>query len=328
MKGTNSIEISVVIPVYQCASIIGNTVEAVKKTLDTITPSYEIILVDDRAPDNAWQSISELAAQDSRIKGVKLSRNFGQEGAVLAGVHYAQGEYLIIMDCDLQEDPAYIKTFYQLLKKQEADIVFSIRKNRQQNPVRRFLTNSYNWAFRYIAGVDFQWDFSALTGFNRKVRKHFLQLKERHRNYAGLLIWLGFKQKFVRIEHLPGLRGKTSYSITKFLRTAIDAWVSHSVRLLYWAILSGLFFALLAVLGTIYVIIQYFLTGNIEGWTSLITSLLLSTSIVLFQLGIIGIYLGKLFEQQKERPMFIPEDTLNIQETFQGNSNDLSNGNT
>ncbi len=306
-----AVEISIVIPVYGCGAIIDKTVSEVVKAVEEITSDYEILLVDDRAPDNAWEAIQKLAAQSPKIKGIKLSRNFGQEGAILAGSTYAKGKYIVYLDCDMQENPEYIKEFYSYLKSGEADIVFSLRKQRSQGFLRRTLTKFYNWMFKKIAGAGFTLEFSSLMAFNRKVLTHFLELKDQHRIRAGLLTWLGFKQKFVYIEHLPGLRGKTSYSFSKFVRVAVDAWVSQSTRLLYLAVFFGILFAIFALLGVFYVVIKYFVQGFLPGWASLITTIMASTSVILFQLGILGVYLAKTFEQAKERPLFIVEETLN-----------------
>ncbi len=306
------VEISIIIPVYGCGNVIERTVKGILKVIEPLNVNFEIILIDDRAPDNAWQVISRMTSQNPAVKGIKLSRNFGQESAILAGCSYAKGEFIVLMDCDMQESPEYIRVFYSYLKQGEADIVFSIRKQRKQGFFRKIFTRIYNWIFKNIAGVNFTLEFSSLMAFNRKVLQHFLSFKDKHRIRAGLLMWLGFKRKFVYIDHLPSLRGKTSYSFMKFLRVAVDAWVSQSTRLLYLSVFLGVLFAFFALLGTVYVIVNYFLHGFLPGWASLITAILVSTSVILFQLGILGIYIAKMFEQVKDRPMFVVEETKNV----------------
>ena len=302
--------ISIVSPVYRAEKIVDKLVERISEEVSKITENFEIVLVEDGSPDNSWEAIERNCQKDERVKGIKLSRNFGQHYAITAGLEYSQGEVTILMDCDLQDDPAHIHLLYQKYK-EGYDTVFTKRIGRKHSFFKLIAAKIYNFLFLLFADASYDVNVGSLVLFTDRVRKEFLRIKYKDRLYAQMLKWVGFKQTYVPVEHREREEGTSTYSFFKLLNMAIQGWTSHSDKLLRLSIYIGFTFSLFAFLGIFIIIILYFLQGFQSGWASLVVLNLLSTGLILISIGIAGIYIGKNFEQTKDKPLYIVSKKIN-----------------
>lgn len=305
--------ISVISPVYGAENIIDELVKQLVKELSEISTNYEIILIDDCGPDNSWGKIKENCATNERIKGIKLSRNFGQHSAISAGIDQAKGKYLVIMDCDLQDDPKYISKMYSIINN-GYDIVYTYKDVRRHS----FFKNLT--AFFYIKLLNYLIDdkrhksdmnVGAFSMISRKVANAFKSYNDYHRHYLLVLGWMGFNSFYMKIEHKQRFSGKSSYTISKLLKHALIGITSQSDKLLRVFVSLGLFVSLLSFLTIFLIIALYFVHGFLSGWASLIVAILFSTGLILSGIGVLGIYLGKTFEQTKNRPKYLIDETYN-----------------
>ncbi len=306
----NDYKISIVSPVYQAEKIVDELVRQITKSVSQITDDFEIILVEDGGDDNSWGKITENCAQFSFVKGIKLSRNFGQHYAITAGITKAKGDFIVLMDCDLQDDPIFIPILFKESQK-GFDIVFSRRKKRKHGLVKSILTWIYIKLFRFFSDRKYEANVGTMVFFSKKVARVFLELKDKDRIYFQMLKWLGFRTSIVEIDHRERFEGKTTYSFRRLLKIGIQGWTSHSDKLLKWNIYLGLFLALGSFMGGIYVLILKFFYDFQPGWPSLFISILFSTGLILLSIGIVGIYIGKIFEQVKDRPLYVIEEEVN-----------------
>ncbi len=306
-------ELSVISPVFQAEGIVDELVKRIKTELLKITDHFEIILVEDGSADDSWSKIAQNCRQDPRVKGLKLSRNFGQHYAVSAGLAKATGKWLVIIDCDLQNAPEDI---HQLLKyaHEGYEIVFTKRIKRKDGFWKSISARIYNFLFKLLSDKNYDLDAGSMTLFSRKVRDEFLKFTERDRLYLQILKWLGFRSIYVPVEHHERYAGKTSYSMTKLFNLALQGWVFNSDRLLKISIYLGFFLASISFLAGILVIIRRFVHHLQAGWASIFVLILFSTGLMLMSIGITGIYIGKIFQQSKNRPLYIIDEELNIHE--------------
>lgn len=302
--------ISVISPVYRAEGIIDELVNQVTNSLSDLTESYEIILVEDGGPDNSWSKIKANCKKNKNVKGFKLSRNFGQHYAITAGIEQSKGNYIIIMDCDLQDDPKSFKSIIDKLKEGN-EVVFTKRKKRNHSFRKKQLSRLYNFVIRVIGDKKYDIDVGSMLGASRKACDEYLKLKDKDRLYVQLFKWIGFKNCNIEVPHNPRFEGESSYTFLKMLSLALQGITSHSTKLLKLSIYAGFFIAFFAFLVGITIIILYFAIGFYPGWPSLFVTIAFATGLILMSNGIIGIYIGKMFEQSKDRPLYIIEEKLN-----------------
>jgi glycosyltransferase involved in cell wall biosynthesis len=303
--------LSVVSPVYRAGETVEEFVRAVKGVLETLTADYEIVLVEDGSADDTWLHIALQCRADTRVTGVKLSRNFGQHQAITAGLDLARGSYVVVMDSDLQDDPAFIPDLYA--KALEGfDVVLTMRQRRAHGVIKNAFARFFTAVLNQLSGGP---KTDALIGgysmLSRRAVEAFREIRDVHRHYLVIVRWLGFATAHVPVVHRPRRRGRSSYSTLKLIRHAIDGWVSHSNRLLYASVALGFTFLLAAIAGVILVTVLYFVQGFAAGWPSLIVLILVCTGSILMSLGVLGIYVGKIFDQIRNRPLYIVEERLN-----------------
>jgi glycosyltransferase involved in cell wall biosynthesis len=303
--------ISVVSPVYQASGNISELVRRINVEIGKITERFEIILIDDRSMDNSWDEILENCRTHLHVKGIRLSRNFGQHYAVTAGLEFAQGECVLIMDCDLQDDPGAFVKLYDAFK-QGYEIVFTKRLNRKQSFFKLISSKVYNLLFRIFSNRNYDIDTGSMVLFSNRVKQIFLNLKDKDRLYIQLLKWIGFKQTFVPVEHKPRFSGNSSYNFLRLINLAMQGWTSHSDKLLRLSVYGGFYLSIVTLLISIYIIILYFIKGFQPGWPSLFVAILFSTGLILMSIGVAGIYIGKIFEQSKNRPLYIVDEKINV----------------
>ncbi len=305
-------DISIVSPIYKADSIIDELVSRIQKSVSSFTNSFEIILVDDGSPDSSWLNIQENCKRDKNIKGIKLSRNFGQHYAITAGLEKAIGDYVVVIDCDLQTDPKYIYDMYQKALNGN-DIIYTKITSKSHSLFKNIVSKLFSFLFNYLSDSNFYYsNNSTFTLLSRKAVNAFCSVRDSHRMYLLVLHWLGFKSDYVEILHSKRLSGKSSYTIFKLCELAIDGIISQSTKLLRVSIVIGFVLSFIALLVLILILFMYFMHGLMQGWTSIICLILLSTGIVLISNGILGLYLGKTFEQAKNRPLYLIDELANF----------------
>lgn len=303
-------KISVVIPMYGCRAAVSELHRRLVESVSQITDDFEIIMVNDNCPQNSWEIIEEICKKDSKVKGIELSRNFGQMKAILAGLDYASGDWVVVMDCDLQDRPEEIINLYN--KAMEGyDVVFARRAERKDNGFKVFISNLfykiYSWA------IDGKYD-GALCNFSivkKNVVDYYCKMREQHRSYVMYLNWLGFKQTTIDVEHNERFEGKSSYNMKKRIDMAFDILTSQSDKVLMLTVKFGLFMAFVSFLIIIGLIINFFVGTVSTGWTSVIATICLIGGLIITVIGIVGIYVGNIFMQVKDRPLYAIRQILN-----------------
>ena len=300
-----SVHISVVIPVYGCEECLTKLYIRLRQTLLLLTENFEIIMVNDASPDNSWETIKKLSAEDNRVKGMSLSRNFGQSKAITAGLDYADGDWIIVMDCDLQDQPEEIPKLYS--KANEGyDIVFGTRFNRRDSFFKKMRSNLYFVFYNYFTDSKTDSRVSNFSIISKKVLNAFKMYREHNPAYTLSVNLLGFKRAEINIEHAEREDGKSSYSLKKLIDIAIDAIVSQSNKPLSMAIKFGFIISFLSFIASIWLVGKYYIYGvEIEGWTSVMVSLYFIAGLIFINLGFVGLYIGKIFNETKSRPLYL-----------------------
>jgi dolichol-phosphate mannosyltransferase len=312
MKESPEILISVVSPVYKAEKIVEELVKRITEAASKLTDRFEIVLVEDGSPDKSWEKIEECCKRDNRVKGVKFSKNFGQHYAITAGLEAASGEYVVVMDCDLQDNPKYILEMYEAAKN-GSDIVYTLKHERKHSAFKNFTARIFFAIFNYLSENQ-----SARSGtgnysmLSRKVVDAFLRIKDTHRHYLMVLRWLGFSSTYIDIVHEDRYEGKSSYTLSKLIKHAINGITSQSDKLLRLSISIGFTMFIVAIVWAFVLVILYFMRGSQPGYTSLMAMILLSTGLILMSIGIAGIYIGKIFEQVKDRPLYFIDKKMNL----------------
>jgi glycosyltransferase involved in cell wall biosynthesis len=303
--------LSVVIPVYNESSLIEELVKRVKTNVKLITEDFEIIIVDDGSQDNTWNLIENEAKSENRIKGIKFSRNFGHHYAITAGLHNSDGEWVVVMDGDLQDRPEVIPDLYK--KAQEGfDVVFVSRQNRPEKLYYRIAQKIFYWILRSLSGLDFDSRQANFSIIRKKVVEAFKNFPENSRFYVSTVKWIGFNRSFILADHGIRYSGKPSYTLRKRLKLAFDVIIAFSERPLKFVIGLGLFFSISSIFIIVWIIFKYLRDDyTVIGWPSLIIATTFTTGIILIVLGIIGLYIGEIFKQVKNRPLYIVSESIN-----------------
>ena len=314
----NKIHISVVIPVYGCSTSLNQLYNRLEKTLSSITNNFEIIMVNDASPDNAWDTIKKLSQKDKRVKGLNLSRNFGQHHAITAGLDYACGDWVVVMDCDLQDQPEEIIRLYD--KAMEGhDAVFGRRYQRKDRFFKKLGSKLYYKVYNYFTeGQQIDNTVAYFGIFSKQVIENFKNMKEQSRSILLFIRWMGFDIAYIDIEHAKRQAGTSSYNFRKLTELAFDRIIAHSNKPLRLFVKLGFSFSLLSFLYGIYTMIRYFLYGvSVEGWTTVIVSIYFVGGLLFANLGILGIYIGKIFNETKNRPLYIVKELTWSDRSFQ-----------
>jgi dolichol-phosphate mannosyltransferase len=304
----DDVEISVVVPIYGCADCLAALHARLSAVLVGIGKAYEIVLVDDCARDGSWAVIEALAAGDPHVRGVLLSRNYGQQLAITAGLTEARGRRIVVMDCDLQEPPEEIPRLYEQALAGH-DIVYARRSGKTHGLVRVVVSRSYNAVLRRLSNLDIDPGYGALSMISSQVRDAFLRFQERDRHYLHVLKWLGFNTGEITYQHKDRHAGKSTYNLTKLISLAFDGLFFQTTNLLRWIVYAGFVTALIGIVYAGVLVYIRFAVGGVPGWTSLTVLLLVLTGMLMTSIGVCGLYLGKIFEQVKDRPLFVVRKT-------------------
>jgi dolichol-phosphate mannosyltransferase len=305
-------EIAVIVPVYMGKAVLGELCRRLIASLETITRKFAIILVDDRSPDDAWPLIRELGGKDRRIKGIRLSRNFGQHYALTAGIDYARARWYCVMDCDLQDAPEDIPALYQKAIN-GYDIVVGIRRKEGHGLIKRYTSRLFYRTFNILAGIDLEWNVGNFRIFSHQVASGIRQMREQMRFLPASFKLMGYDVGAVSLAHYPRQTGRSSYDLKKLVKLAANTVLAHSDTPLKWATVLGLIISFSAFAAAILLMLRKIIWGiSVVGWTSLIVAVFVVGGIQIFITGIVGIYVGKCLDEAKRRPLYFIKETLNF----------------
>ncbi|MCZ2147296.1 MAG: glycosyltransferase family 2 protein [Bryobacterales bacterium] len=312
--------ISIVVPAFNEEDGIAELYRRVAAAAAGWGDDFELIIVDDGSRDRTLALCEEMARGDRRLKVVSLSRNFGHQAAVSAGLFHATGSIVAVLDADLQDPPEELAPF--LAKIHEGfDVVYAVRTKRKEGVFKRFAYYLYYRLLNRLATLDIPLDSGDFCVMRGEVVQAINALPERNRFVRGLRTWVGFRQTGMTYERQARFAGEPKYTFQKLLKLAADGIVNFSYRPLQWIMLIGLTVGLVSVLLAVVVLVLYITNWTIygfnphqaRGWTSLILVLLFSSATQLFCLGILGEYIGRLFEEIKRRPVYLVKQRINVE---------------
>jgi polyisoprenyl-phosphate glycosyltransferase len=293
-------ELSVVVPVFGCARQLDELYERVRAAIEPLTNDFELVLVDDASRDSAWPRLVALAESDPRVRVFGLSRNFGQDAAISAGLAKARGRWVVVMDCDLQEPPEAIPELYA--RAQDGfEVVRTERAARGHSRVRRLASSVYR---RLLLEETAHPEYSNMSLLSRRAVDAFNLMQDRDREYHLMLDWLGFENSVVPIA-FAAREGESSYTLRRLVRVAVDGMFFRTTVLLRLVVFLGFLVAAVGAVLAIYNIVYYFIAGQPTGYTSLIVLLVLFSGLIIVSVGVVGLYVGRIFEQVKTRPLFV-----------------------
>jgi polyisoprenyl-phosphate glycosyltransferase len=310
-------ELSVIIPIFNEAAVIDELrrrLSDVMGRLDQSVRSWEVIFIDDGSRDASLAKLREMALLETRFKVVSFARNFGHQLAITAGVDMAEGDAVVIMDADLQDPPEVVVEMLELWRK-GFDVVYGVRRSRAgETAVKRATAAAFYRLLKWmLGGVSIPVDAGDFRLMSRTVVLTLRALRERHRFVRGMVAWVGFKQSPVYYDREARFAGETKYPFHKMVRFAIDAITSFSILPLRLASWLGVAAALVAIVYAFYALyVKVFLGGVVQGWTTIMIAVALGTSAQLIMTGILGEYVGRIYEEIKRRPLYITAELLNF----------------
>ncbi len=307
-------KISVIIPVFNETEVIDVTYKRMKSVMDGIEMEYELIFVNDGSRDDTEHKIAGYAKKDRTVKLLSFSRNFGHQCAISAGMDYASGDAVVVIDADLQDPPELIP---KMIKKwQEGyEVVYGKRlKRKGETLFKKATAKLFYRTLKHLTSVDIPVDTGDFRLIDRKVCDVFRRLQEKNRFIRGLVSWIGFRQTYVEYVREERLAGETKYPLKKMMRFAMDGILSFSYIPLKIASFLGFLISGLSFLYLIFVLIQklFYPAGLVPGWTSIVAVLLIFNGIILILLGVIGEYIGRIYDEVRNRPLYIIDKKVNL----------------
>lgn len=300
------VDLSVVIPVYNEEEVLEELFKRLNKTLNSLRVNYEVIFIDDGSRDKSLEIITDFNQKDSRYKYISFSRNFGHQIAISAGIDFAEGKAVVIMDADLQDPPELIPEMLAKWKK-GAEVVYAKRKAREKGYFLKSLTAKYFYRFiNKLSPMKIPEDTGDFRLMDRKAVLALRELRETSRYMRGLSVWIGFKQDNVLFEREERYGGKTHYPLSRMVKFAMDGITSFSIVPLRLATYLGLICAFLGFLGGLLAIIAKFVPGyTFTGWATIVVAIFFLGGVQLIILGVIGEYIGRIYTETQNRPLYI-----------------------
>jgi len=297
--------ISVVVPVYKAENCLDELYTRLRASLSSISEDFEIILVEDCGGDRSWDVITRLSHLDPRVKGAQFSRNFGQHYGITAGLDLCDADWVVIMDCDLQDRPEEIPKLYS--KALEGyDVVLANRGARNHSLLKRLTSKAFYRVFSWLAEMPNDGNAGNFRIISRKVVNNYRLVRENLRFFGGIINWLGFPTAEVEVVHDERFAGESSYNFRKLLKLATETIIAYSDKPLRMSIRFGFTMAFISLCYGVYVVYRAFYHGiPVAGWSSLIVSLYFIGGVIIATLGMMGIYLGKTFDETKKRPLYV-----------------------
>jgi glycosyltransferase involved in cell wall biosynthesis len=315
-RGRPMAHISVVVPIFREELTLHELYRRLREPLSAISEDFEILLVSDGGRDRSWDIIRDLSAADPRVKGVKFTRNFGQHLAISAGLDVCDGDWVVVMDGDLQDRPEVIPELYA--KAQEGyDVVFVSRLERPESAIYQLAARLFYKIFKLLASTDYDPAHANFSIISRRVVEQYRMMGESLRFYGLILDWLGFQRTSIEAQHGARYAGTSGYNLRKRLLLAYHIILAHSDRPLHFSIAFGLLISLWAGGTGIWMVTRYLFFGqySVTGWTSLIVSTFFIGGIILMVLGVMGIYIGKIFNEIKGRPLYVVEEKVGLDDS-------------
>lgn len=307
-------QIGVVVTIYNAQQIIATLVEELVTQLIKMNLTYEVVFVEDGSNDASWSELEKCCVKNENLKAIRLSRNFGQHVAISAGLNSVDAEYVVLMDGDLQENPSNIGILYDRILHTDADIVYARRNSRQDRVTKILASKIFYKIFTMISGIQTDSSIGTFRIMNRKVLLAFREFRERNKYIGGIFHWMGFKSDTVETKHGKRIEGRSNYNLKRLLKLANLGIISFSNKPLNFSIYIGYITATLSLIGALYFAYRKIFLGiNVSGYTSIIVSLYFLGGILLLVLGIIGKYIGQIYEQVKSRPEYLVQDKINIE---------------
>ncbi|MDX2129240.1 MAG: glycosyltransferase family 2 protein [Chloroherpetonaceae bacterium] len=301
----HDIDLSVVIPVFNEAELIDTLYDRLKSSLELLAVRFEVILINDGSRDETPRLLAEIAQKDNRFRVIHLARNFGHQIAITCGIDHASGKAVMIMDADLQDPPEIIEKFYSKWK-EGYEVIYAIRRNRKENALKRLAYSSFYQLLQKITSIEMPLDSGDFGLIDQKVVQVLRSLPERNRFVRGLRSWIGFKQVGLEYERDKRYAGEVKYTLSKLMKLALDGIFSFSFAPLRLATYFGLTVSSLSfILGIIYLIQKLTVGIQPEGWASTMVIILFLGGVQLLTIGIIGEYIGRIYDEVKSRPIYL-----------------------
>ncbi len=304
--------LSLVVPVYFEEECIGQFIAETTQVLEGLDAQWEIVFVDDGSRDRTVELIKQAALQEPRIKLVEFSYNHGKQAAVTAGIHHAKGDYLLYMDPDLQDPPLEIPRFLQEIRK-GYDLVFGIRREKVDTWLNKLYSRLFWGTLNYFTGLQVPKGLAVMRIFNRKFADRFMEYREQNRFIEGIFIHIGMKRSVLEIAQRKRFAGVSKFNFRRKMQLAFNAIFDFSELPLKLAVKLG---ALISVCGfgalLLVAILKVFLIDFAAGWASVISVLILSLGIQLFFIGLAALYIGKIYRESKQRPLYSIRETTNL----------------
>ena len=306
-ESSEKIYFSIVSPVYRGGLVVAELVRRIKEAVEPLGMTFEIVLVDDRSPDNSWEAITQQAQLDERVRGVRLSRNFGQHRAITAGLEQSRGEWIILLDCDLQDRPEEIPALYHEARL-GYDLVFARRVVRQDKWLKRQSSRAFYRVLSYLTDTRQDPAIANFGIYHRRVIDAVLAMRESIRYFPTMVRWVGFRASSIAVTHAES--SGSTYTLHGLTNLALDIVLAYSDKPLRLAVKLGLAISV-AAFGFVLVTVARYLLGHSwePGYVSIIVSVWFFAGLLLSVLGMVGLYIGKTFEQTKNRPIYLLDTT-------------------
>lgn len=306
--------LSIVSPIYKGEKMLYELVSRIENSVEAFTKNYEIILVNDCSPDDSWTKMLEISSKDKKVKCLNLSRNFGQHYAITAGLLKSKGDWVVIMDCDLQDRPEEIPRLYN--KALEGyDSVFAQRTVRQDKFLKKLSSSAFHYFWKLLTGRSSDKTVANFGIYNRKVIDAVLSMGDSIRNFPAMVAWVGFRKAYLPVQHDARGEGESGYNLFKLLVHSGNTIVNFSNQPLLWVLKLGFIVVLISLALALYYFICYFVgTKEPDGFTTMAISIWLVGGLLMFVIGVVGIYISKIFERVKGRPIYIVADEVNFED--------------
>lgn len=303
-------KLSIVSPVYQSEATLELLVSEIEKVMNSLQVSFEIILVDDRSKDNSWSILQSISKKNEGVTAVRLSRNFGQHPAIMAGLSMSKGDWVVVLDCDLQDQPKEIVKLYK--KAMEGyDVVLAKRVARQDSFFKKTSSYIFSKSYKIFTDTHYDHEIANFGIYKKKVISSILEISDYIKFFPLFVKFVGFNVTSLEVEHANREGGESSYSFSKLISLAFNSIISFSNKPLKLFVKFGLLISILSFLVGVYYMILAF-TGKIEvlGFSSIIISIWFLSGVIITTVGVCGIYLGKIFDQTKNRPVYIIDEIV------------------
>jgi dolichol-phosphate mannosyltransferase len=308
MEKNNNTILSIIVP---CLNEENNLIEfksRIIKVINDLSITYKIYFIDDGSTDKSWEIIKNFSSNDKNILGIKLSKNFGHQNAISAGFQYANSDYVLIIDADLQDPPELLFDMYNKISKNNFNVVYAKRIKSNENFFKKFTSKIFYIIFNSLSNIKIPRDTSDFRLIDKKILNEIKKLSEKDIFYRGLIPWMGFKSDFVEFERKNRKQGQSGWTLAKMFNFAITALTSFSsipIRLsFYLCFLMSIIF----IFNSLYALYSYLQNDTVKGWTSIVLIISFFNIIVFFILGIISEYVGKIYTEIKNRPNFIIDE--------------------